>query len=583
MHATHQFFLTQRSLYLLVLAGRAGGEDTEAEYWLQLVESFAGESPVIVVLNKISEHPFDLNRRALRQKYPSIREFVRIDCKDGQGLDELHAAIRREVDRLDGLRTKFPGPWFKIKDYLASMAERGENFLSYEDYAQLCAKHGETDAAAQSQLAGYLHSLGIALNFKDDPRLQDTHVLSPHWVTNGIYKILNWPELEARKGIMKRADLMGLLDNKAYPRDKHGFLLDLMKKFDTCFEFPDDRECRFFVPELLDKQEPVQTGQFDCADTLEFEYHYNYIPEGLLPRFIVRTHALSEGRPRWRTGVILKFEENEAMVKADTQARKVHISVAGKHEGRRRLLAVIRSDFERIHNDIKKLEVTEMVPVPGRSDECVSYVELCVFEQKNVRKMPRVIGTEIVKLDVKALLNGVDIEGSRRRPALQTAESPVRIFISYSHKDENLRAELETHLKLLQRENKIATWTDRRILGGGRWAKEISRNLELADMILLLVSSDFVASDYCYDNEMKRAIARGNANNVTLIPIIVRACDWKSAPFGSFQGFPENGRAVTLWEDRDNAWTDVVLGIRRAIDTRPKVGWRSRKLRERGE
>ncbi|HEX8472611.1 MAG TPA: leucine-rich repeat domain-containing protein, partial [Pyrinomonadaceae bacterium] len=90
MHATHQFFLTQRSLYLLVLNGRAGGEEADAEYWLKLIESFGDESPVIVVLNKIKEHPFDLNRRALRQKYPFIRHFVKTDCADETiGLDEL--------------------------------------------------------------------------------------------------------------------------------------------------------------------------------------------------------------------------------------------------------------------------------------------------------------------------------------------------------------------------------------------------------------------------------------------------------------------------------------------------------------
>ena len=89
MHSTHQFFLTQRSLYLLVLNGREGGEDADAEYWLQLIESFGGESPVIVVLNKIKEHPFDLNRRALQQKYPGIRAFLQTDCADKTGLAEL--------------------------------------------------------------------------------------------------------------------------------------------------------------------------------------------------------------------------------------------------------------------------------------------------------------------------------------------------------------------------------------------------------------------------------------------------------------------------------------------------------------
>ena len=107
MHATHQFFLTQRSLYFLVLNGREGGEDADADYWLRLIESFGGDSPVIVVLNKIKEHPFDLNRRALQQKYPFIHDFVQTDCEDGTGIIELRRAIERETDRLEPAREAF--------------------------------------------------------------------------------------------------------------------------------------------------------------------------------------------------------------------------------------------------------------------------------------------------------------------------------------------------------------------------------------------------------------------------------------------------------------------------------------------
>ncbi len=228
MHATHQFFLTERSLYLLVLNGREGGEDMDAEYWLKLIESFGGGSPVIVVLNKIKEHPFDLNRRALQQKYP-IREFIKTDCEDGTGIPELRKIIERETDRLEHLRDAFPVSWISIKDRLAAMKK---NYLSFEEYRKVCAKHGETEAAAQEQLAFYLHRLGIVLNYKDDPRLQDTHVLNPHWVTNGIYKILNAEKLEEQKGVIHLKDIPSILDGKKYPARMHRFLFDLMKKFE---------------------------------------------------------------------------------------------------------------------------------------------------------------------------------------------------------------------------------------------------------------------------------------------------------------------------------------------------------------
>ena len=135
MHATHQFFLSKRSLYLLVLNGREGGEDADAEYWLKLIESFGGDSPVIVVLNKVKEHPFDVNRRTLQQKYPTIRAFIRTDCKANIGFDELQKTIERETDRLEHLRDNFPAAWFSIKNRLSGMKEC---FLSFDEYRLLC-------------------------------------------------------------------------------------------------------------------------------------------------------------------------------------------------------------------------------------------------------------------------------------------------------------------------------------------------------------------------------------------------------------------------------------------------------------
>ena len=139
MHATHQFFLTKRSLYLLVLAGRQGREDADAEYWLSLIGSLAAESPVIVVLNKVKEHAFDLNRTALQQKFPFIRDVRKTDCADGTGLEELARTIRRETDALPNLRDPFPASWVAIKDRLSSMPE---SWLRPDQYRQCCTELG---------------------------------------------------------------------------------------------------------------------------------------------------------------------------------------------------------------------------------------------------------------------------------------------------------------------------------------------------------------------------------------------------------------------------------------------------------
>jgi internalin A len=138
----------------------------------------------------------------------------------------------------------------------------------------------------------------------------------------------------------------------------------------------------------------------------------------------------------------------------------------------------------------------------------------------------------------------------------------VRVFISYSHRDETLRARLETHLKLLKRQALISFWSDRRIAPGEEWKGEIDNQLESANIILLLVSADFLASDYCYDIEMKRALELHEKKTAIVIPIILRDVDWHSSPFGKLQSLPRDGSPIARWRDRDSAWKDVASGIR---------------------
>jgi internalin A len=564
MHATHQFFLTQRSVYLLVLSGREGTEDMDADYWMRLIESFGGNSPVIVVLNRSNEHRFDVNRRALQQKFPQIREFVVTDCADGTGIGDLGIAIQRETDRLEDLRAKFPASWVSIKDQLAGMSE---NYLDFESYRKKCGELGERDPDAQKKLAGYLHSLGIALNFSDDPRLRETHVLNPHWVTNGIYKILNAKKLADRKGEVELNGLAALLDQNTYPVRMHNFLLDLMRKFELCFPVGDSASGRYLIPELLDKQEPEETKEFNFHNCLNFQYHYPVLPEGLIPRFIVRTYSMSEGLVRWRSGVILKFEGNHALVNGDAQDRKVSVSVSGPAPGRRNLLAIIRADLERIHADIAKLQPKAMVPIPEHPSVIVEYQKLLTLEQKGVAQIQEVVGDDVLDLDVQTLLNGVDIvHRGRRESARDRQPEGVRVFISYSHKDEELRAQLDANLKLYQRIGLIDKWDDRLIKPGDEWNGEIDANLETADIILLLVSSDFLNSDFCWNKEMTRALERHDAGEAMVIPVIIRDAAWQEAKFAKIQALPKEGKAVTLWPDRDAAWRNVAEGIKKVAE-----------------
>jgi hypothetical protein len=142
----------------------------------------------------------------------------------------------------------------------------------------------------------------------------------------------------------------------------------------------------------------------------------------------------------------------------------------------------------------------------------------------------------------------------------------IEVFFSYSHKDEQLRDELSSHLAILKRRHVINGWHDRRIGAGREWEKEIDEHLNSSQIVLLLVSSDFLASDYCYDIEVKRAMQRHEAGEARVIPIILRDVDWKGAPFSRLKALPKDGKAITSWSNRDEAFRNVAEGIKDAVD-----------------
>ena len=141
---------------------------------------------------------------------------------------------------------------------------------------------------------------------------------------------------------------------------------------------------------------------------------------------------------------------------------------------------------------------------------------------------------------------------------------PVTVFYSYSHRDESLREQLETHLSLLKRTGLISGWHDRIITAGADWREQIDKHQELAQIILLLVSPDFLASDYCYDIEMARALERHEKKETHVIPVILRPCVWQDAPFAYLQPLPKDAKPVTSWLNQDEAWLDVARGVRQA-------------------
>ena len=360
-HATHQLFLTENSLYLLVLNSRY--ENVNLEYWLQTIEIFGKNSPVLVITNKIDERRLDLNLHYFQEKYPNIQGFFEISCKTGVGIDELRTEIIHQIATMDHVFNALPQNWLYLKE---KIEQDNRDYITYKEYEHLCNEQNISNHQEQRDLIHLLHMLGTVFYFTEDTRLQDMSVLNPEWIVEGIYRILNDNLLITQyMGILQFEDLTRIFmpknvrDKNSYQdeRDKR-FILDLMQRFELCFPIEiKNHQPNYLIPQLLPNKEP-DTGIWE--NTLNFEYHYKIFFNSIIYRFIVKMNHLIHRRTYWRTGVILRSNEgNRAYVKANLDEAKISIRIDGNLTTRRSFLSIIRDAFDEIHHTFSILEVDE--------------------------------------------------------------------------------------------------------------------------------------------------------------------------------------------------------------------------------
>jgi small GTP-binding protein len=409
-HTTHQFFLTHRSLYLVVLESRKDESANRLEYWLRHVQSFAGDAPIIIVANKSDQHRMILDGRGLVLKYPTIQAIIHTSCVTGEGIPQLRQVIETALAAMPHINDWIPLTWFAVKENLAALAKQ-KDYLTYENYTELCITEGIQHGAAQRTLARFLHDLGTALNFQDDRRLAGTNVLNPEWVTGGIYHILNADFLQGQ-GILRLRDLDKVLDVKRYPHHKQPFLLDIMHKFELCVPMGDGR--RYLIPGLLPKERPDFEWQSSAATALE--YRYAILPAAVLTRLMVRLHhhtwSGSEGQPvRWRNGLVLIRDGCRALVVADPAAARLTIALDGPVPHRRQLLSAVRTELAEIHASFAKLDAEEWVPIPDKPGAAIQYRALLNLEARSI--FTHYDPGNDVEIDVPALLDGIETQAER--------------------------------------------------------------------------------------------------------------------------------------------------------------------------
>ncbi len=352
-YSTHQFFLTEHTLYLFVWNARKEEIYWSFDYWLNTISSLAKDSPIIIILNKIDILEKEIDQAYYQERFPNIIKFHKVSCKTNEGIDELVRDIMDAVVNMPRIGNVWLEEWTKIRTIIEGLKE---DYIDYYDYLRICKDNGLNEEQAK-YLSCYLHVLGAILHYQDDYILKSTLILKPDWGTNAIYKLLNQNSIRAKNGKISYRELELLWERWGISKTKHIILLHLMLKYEFCLKL--DSVDEYIIPELLPLNRPEYNWDFD--DNLCFEYHYDYMPSGILLKFIIRTYQYIENHLFWKTGLIIKNDEGgRALILGEYYCKKVKIFVAGSNK--RDFLTVIRNIFGYIHRQLNELSVKEMIP-----------------------------------------------------------------------------------------------------------------------------------------------------------------------------------------------------------------------------
>ena len=352
-HATHQFFLTKRSLYLLVADNRK--ENTDFYYWLKVVELLSDSSPVLVIKNEKQGRQCQIDEGLYKRQFNSLKDYLPTDLKENRGIDKIKEAIRYHIAQLPHVGNPLPKIWVRVRAALENYS-KNYNTITVEQYFNICRQNGFTDHEQMLFLSSYLHDLGVCLHFQDDKLLKRTVILRPEWATTAVYKVADNKKVYENKGRFTEADTKEIWSDKQYSslRDE---LLQLMMRFKLAYELP-NQPGHYIAPQLLPLSEPKY--DWDDNENLVLRYEYEFMPKGIVTRFIVEINKLIEDNTVWKNGVVLVDPYARARVVENYPKREISVRVSGGNK--KPLLEKIRYEFWKIHESYEKLEYEELIP-----------------------------------------------------------------------------------------------------------------------------------------------------------------------------------------------------------------------------
>jgi len=351
-HATHQFFLTKRSLYALVADTRK--EDTDFYYWLNVVDLLSDSSPMVIIKNEKQDRHREINERMLREEFSNLQETLATNLATNRGFSEIIKKIKHHICQLPHIGTPLPKTWVKVRE---ALEKDHRDHISIEDYLATCQENGFMERNDSLQLSGYLHDLGVCLHFQEDPLLKKTVILKPKWGTDAVYKVLDNKTVMQNLGQFIRTELTNIWDAPEYA-NMQDELLQLMINFKLCYKIPGSQDT-YIAPQLLTENQPEY--QWDEKNNLIMRYTYEFMLKGIITQFIVAMHQFIAAQKNvWKSGVILEKDQTRAEVIEYYGKREIRIRISGKHK--KEMMAIVTYELEKIHASYRRLEYSQLIP-----------------------------------------------------------------------------------------------------------------------------------------------------------------------------------------------------------------------------
>ncbi len=367
-HATHQFFLTKRSLYLFVTEARKDLRFDDFFYWLNIINTLAGKSPVILVQNKADQSHNELSIESYKNAYPQIYDGLqKVSCNTqhvqwnekhchtiGSLKSTIYDILRKRI--LEGIGDKLPVSWVEIRKEIADLQAKKLNYISIEDYYKICETKG-LDKERALFLSDYFHDLGVFLHFRNDLNLRNTIFLNYEWVTKGIYNVFDNAKIKNETfGQFTDEDLISIWDEPQF-KGKEPELLNLMKneEFKICYQH---RKGYYLAPQLFSDKLVAYEWRTNDSN-LVFRYNYKFMPKGILSQLIVMLHKHIYKDTFWKYGVLFEYKNTRAIVTENRFENKNIIEIKVEGGGKRDLLRLIGEKIEEINESYTNLVCDE--------------------------------------------------------------------------------------------------------------------------------------------------------------------------------------------------------------------------------